>query len=205
MILSLDNSFVTNCDSVLSLLTSQNVSTKLVMVSVGDVSNFLINSCLWQPLSLNKTHPSFVLMSVGCLGPPCLYSRCRWNSGISAPIIKDVLLLAVDNGRSWICDRCYFVKLNDTLEKGMLRSSTTHTFDNCIGFGCEDEDNWKLTSFEGNVFVADIALDRLIWQLIPCNLSVVATSLSMIVESAPGSKRAFIVTVWFFSFFFLQY
>ena len=114
-------------------------------------------------------------------------------------------MLAVDNGRSWICDRCYFVKLNDTLEKGMLRSSTTHTFDNCIGFGCEDEDNWKLTSFEGNVFVADIALDRLIWQLIPCNLSVVATSLSMIVESAPGSKRAFIVTVWFFSFFFLQY
>ena len=77
----------------------------------------------------------------------------------------------------------------------MLRSSTTHTFDNFIGFGCEDEDNRKLTSFEGNVFVADIALDRFSWQLIPCNLSAVATSLSMIVESAPESKRAFTVTV----------
>ena len=54
-----------------------------------------------------------------------------------------------------------------------------------------------MTSFEGNVFVADIILDRFSWQLIPCNLSVVATSLSMIVESAPESKRAFTVTVWF--------
>ena len=140
-------------------------------------------------------------MPVGCLGSPCQYSGCRWNSGISAPIIKDVLLQAVDNGRSWMCGRYYFVRLNDTLEKGMLRSSTTHTFDNCIGFGWEDKDNWKLTSFEGNVLVADIVLDRLIWQLIPYNLSVVATSLSTIVESAPESKRAFIVTVWFFIFF----
>ena len=52
-----------------------------------------------------------------------------------------------------------------------------------------------MTSFKSNVFVADIALDSFSWQLIPCNSSVVAASLSMIVGSAPESKRAFTVTV----------
>ena len=52
-----------------------------------------------------------------------------------------------------------------------------------------------MTSFEDNIFVADIALDRFSWQLVPCNPSVVATSLSVIVESAPESKRAFTATV----------
>ena len=119
------------------------------------------------------------------------------NSGIWVSIIKDILLLTVHNGRSWICGRRFFARLNDTLEKGMLRSSSTHIFDNFIGFGCEDEDNWKPTGFEGNykIFVADIAIDRFSWQLILCNSSVVATSLLMILESAPEQKRACNVTV----------
>ena len=67
----------------------------------------------------------------------CMYFRCMWNSVISASITKYTLLLAVDNGISWICDRCYFVRSKDALGKGILRSSTSHTFDK---FGCEDED-----------------------------------------------------------------
>ena len=80
-------------------------------------------------------------MAMGSPGFLCLYSRCRSNSDISAPIIKNILLLAVDAGRSRICGRNLCVRMNATLKKGMLRSFTTHTFDDFIGFGCEDEDN----------------------------------------------------------------
>ena len=144
---SLDHSFGSNGDSVLQLSTSQNFSTKLVRVLVGNADNLLIDACLWWPLPPNKTHPSFVLMPIGSSGFPCLYSRCRWgqllllNPFRSAPIIKNILLLAVDNGRSWICGRRFFVRLNDTLKKGILRWSTTHMFDSFIGFRCEDENN----------------------------------------------------------------
>ena len=55
--------------------------------------------------------------------------------------------------------------------------------------------NWKLTGFEGNIFVTDIALKRFSLQLILCNPSIVFTSLSITVESAPDSKREFTVTV----------
>ena len=167
-------------------------------VLVGDAENLLINLCLRHPLPLNKTHPSFVLMLMDFSVFLCLYSKWRWHSGILAPIMKDILFLVVDVERSWICGSHSFVKLSYTLEKGMLRSFTTHTFDNFIGFGCEDEDNWKLTSFDSNVFVADIALDRFSWQLILYYLNKVAISLSMTVECAPESKRAFTVTVLLF-------
>ena len=80
-------------------------------------------------------------MLMGSSGFLCLHSRCRSNSDISAPIIKDILLLAVDAGRSRMCGRHFFVRMNATLKKVMLRSFTTHTFDDFIGFGCEDEDN----------------------------------------------------------------
>ena len=93
------------------------------------------------------------------------------------------MLLAVHNRRSGICDRCFFVQSNDALGNGILRSSTSHTFDNFIEFGCEDEDKLKLISFEGNIFVTDSTLDTFSWHLIPCNQRIVATSLSTIVES----------------------
>ena len=64
-------------------------------------------------LPLNKTHPSFALMPMGSLWFPRLYLRSRWNSGISVPTIKYTLLLAVVNGRSWMCGRFYIIRLND--------------------------------------------------------------------------------------------
>ena len=137
---SLDNSFGSNGYSVLQLSIVQNFSTKFVRVLVGDTDNLLINTFLWWPLLRYKTHPSFVLMPMGSPGLPCEYSRCIWNSGISTPIIKDVLLLAVDNRRSLICHKCFFVRLIVTLKKGLLRSSTTHTFDNFIGFRCDEKE-----------------------------------------------------------------
>lgn len=126
---------------------------------------------------------------------PCLFSRLIWNSDISGPIIKDASLLAVDKRRYWIFHRGFFVKLIDTFEKGMLRSSTTHTLDNFIGFVCEDEDIWKLLIVKGNVFVVDIALDRFSSQMIPCNPNIVAISLPMIVEVSSKSKRTVTITV----------
>ena len=60
---------------------------------------------------------------------------------------------------------------------------------------CEDEDYWKLLIVKGNVFVVDIALDRFSSQLIPCNPSIVAISLQMIVEVSPKSKRTVTITM----------
>ena len=48
---------------------------------------------------------------------------------------------------------------------------------------------------KGNVFVVDIALDRFSSQMIPCNPSIVAISLPMIVEVSPKSKRTVTITV----------
>ena len=68
---SLGNGFGSNGDSVLSLSTSQNISSNLVRISVEDESNLSINARLRQPLPPNKTHPSFVLMPMGSPAFPC--------------------------------------------------------------------------------------------------------------------------------------
>ena len=57
------------------------------------------------------------------------------------------------------------------------------------------EDNRKIKSSEDNAFVADFALDKFSWQLTLWNPSIGATSLSIIVESVPESKRTVTVTV----------
>ena len=45
--------------------------------------------------------------------------------------------------------------------------SSTHMLEKLIEFGWDDYDDWKLTSLDGTVFVAEIALDKFSWRFVP--------------------------------------
>ena len=69
--------------------------------------------------------------------------------------------------------------------------SSTHMLKKLIGFGWDDYDDWKLTSLDGTVFVAEIALDNFSWRFVPFKPRGVTVFFSVI----PNSRKVSVVMV----------
>ena len=81
--------------------------------------------------------------------------------------------------------------------KALVNHLTNHIWENLIGLGCHDDDNWIFASEYGSVFLTDIAIDQFNWWFITFKTRDVIIYLSMIAKSEHESSRVSVIRTVF--------